>query len=345
MAQQTIKTCISEILERIVFPIVQTSRFLVSVYYLLLNRGFAREQKAILAGRFAYRRNLNRLGKSCVLLRRNIHRLEKGIVMRPRRNSFAEDYIRETIDVYQRAVLETEWCQEERKWCTDVLREYFALVQDTPTIAEARGLFKKVDCGYSSEGARRYTPYSFKELPKASVSFEDLDLLFKRRRSVRWFLQREVPHELIIKAVDSATFAPSACNRQPYTFYVSADRDRAFEMISCAGGTHGWRDGVSCTIAVVGDLSAYPFEKDRHLIYIDAALASMQLILALETLGLSSCAVNWPDIDKAEVQIKNILGLEDYQRPVMLIAVGYALEEGGIPFSQKKKSDLLVKWI
>jgi nitroreductase len=87
---------------------------------------------------------------------------------------------------------------------------------------------------------------------------------------------------------------------------------------------------------VVADLSAYPFEKDRHIIYIDSALASMQFILAVETQGLNSCAINWPDVERHEREMSERLGLEPYQRPVMLIAVGYADEKGLVPFSEKR---------
>lgn len=101
-------------------------------------------------------------------------------------------------------------------------------------------------------------------------------------------------------------------------------------------GTAGFSDNFQSLIVVVGDLSAYPMEKDRHIIYIDSALAVMQLQLALETLGLSSCTINWPDIERHERQMAELLHLEDYQRPTMVIAIGYAKPESLVPYSAKK---------
>ena len=95
-------------------------------------------------------------------------------------------------------------------------------------------------------------------------------------------------------------------------------------------------------MAVVGDLSAYPLERDRHLIYIDASLASMQLMLAAETLGLATCPINWPDIERAEQRIRDLLDLPPHERVIMLIAIGYGDPEGGVPYSQKKQSNVLV---
>jgi nitroreductase len=110
-------------------------------------------------------------------------------------------------------------------------------------------------------------------------------------------------------------------------------------------GTKGFADNVPCTIVVSGDLSYYPTERDRHLIYIDSALAGMQLMLALETLGLSSCPINWPDLEDKEIKISNLLNLPQTIRPTMLIAVGYGANEGKIPYSQKKSANQLINYI
>lgn len=69
----------------------------------------------------------------------------------------------------------------------------------------------------------------------------------------------------------------------------------------------------------------------------------MQLMLALETMGLSSCPINWPDIEICERKIARKLNLPKHLRPVMLISVGYGQESGKIPFSQKKSAKILIK--
>ena len=108
-------------------------------------------------------------------------------------------------------------------------------------------------------------------------------------------------------------------------------------------GTAGFSHNFQCIVVIVGDLSAYPYEKDRHIIYIDSALAAMQFQLALETLGLASCTINWPDIERHELQMAQELHLESFQRPTLLIAVGFAEEESMVAFSAKKTSQELTK--
>jgi nitroreductase len=191
--------------------------------------------------------------------------------------------------------------------------------------------------------AKESLPYQYQERTQANVTQEDLHNLFKQRRSVRWYEQKPVDIALLSQAINMASQAPSACNRQPFQFYTITDMDKASDIASIAMGTTGFSDNIPALIAVVGDLSAYPAERDRHVIYIDGGLASMQLMLAFETLGLSSCPINWPDIEICERKIAKKLNLATHLRPIMLISVGYGDAKGQIPFSQKKGASTLIK--
>jgi len=70
----------------------------------------------------------------------------------------------------------------------------------------------------------------------------------------------------------------------------------------------------------------------------------MTFMLALETLGLSSCPINWPDIEALEKRMEKALGLEGHQRPIMCMAVGYPDPEGMVAFSEKRNIDEIRKY-
>lgn len=321
------------------------SPFTSSLYYTLFSGSFRREQHAVLKGRLAYQQSLSEQASSSILLRRNIHRLEKGLIMQPRRSVFAEDYILETVVEFCHKVSMLDLA--ELKWAFAVLGEYFAIVGSKPLIDQAKQQFNAV----SGVAAARLeplslpasVPYTYEHLPTAGVGYDALLQLFKRRRSVRWFLPQPVEAALVQQAIEAASLAPSACNRQPYYFVHLDDPQTAAEVADFAMGTTGFSGNIPSLLVVVGDLSAYPEERDRHVIYIDAALASMQLMLALDTLGLASCPINWPDIESREQKMAKRLQLQPYQRPVMLIAYGYADPAGGIAYSQKKSAELLLQ--
>jgi len=333
------------IVQLTVVRIFASNGFLASLYFSLFSRRFHGEYLAVLRGRLKYYEDLKGGGRSSPQLRRNIHRLEKGLIMKPRRPVFAEGFILETVQAFDRARATPEYSAEELQWASDVLEEYFSVVSDTAVIKKARLAFAApgdTPAAPADGRQHRSRPYPRCNSPAPAVTFEDLHRLYVRRRSVRWYLQKPVPVELIYKAIEAAAQAPSACNRQAFRFIVATEPQWVSRIAECPGGAAGFAQQLPAIIVVVGDLSAYPFERDRHLIYIDASLANMQLMLAAETLGLSTCPINWPDVDSAEKRIRELLKLPAHERVIMLMAIGYGDPASGVPYSQKKQSDLLV---
>lgn len=320
---------------------MQRSARVSSFYYFLFSREFDLEHQAVLAGKRAVSTAADG-NKRTYILRRSVHRLEKGLVMQPRRKVFAEDYISTTVDEFVTLTRDGLLTTDESKWVVDVLNGYFSVVDLTPTIGAARQRFFGFVTANQDTSS---VPYAAKRKTPASVTYEEFDALTRRRSSVRWYQDRQVPDELIRQAIDTACNAPSACNRQPYSFHVSTSREVAVALAKCTGGTAGFADNVQRVIAVTGNLAAYVHERDRHIIYIDASLATMQLLLALETLGLSSCVINWPDVSLHERRIRELLKLAVHERVIMLVAVGYADPEGGVPYSQKNRSDWAMKLV
>lgn len=319
---------------------------MASLYYFLFSNQFNREHKAVLAGRISYQKSLREVGISSALLRRNTHRLEKGLIMKPRRAVFASAYIEETVVCFERCLKSGSINEQELHWAGDVLNSYFlAVTQDDSRVKRARIRYQRILDVHGSQvvGKGESVPYAQGSIKPSGVSFEQLNNLFIQRRSVRWFQQKEVDLALIQQAINAAALAPSACNRQPFKFYVVNDASKAPKIANLAMGTAGFSNNIPCLVAVVGDLGAYPSERDRHVIYIDGALAAMQLMLSFETLGLSSCPINWPDVESRERAMQAELGLKFHERTIMLIAVGYADPDGGIPFSQKKQHEQLMK--
>jgi len=324
-----------------VLPVFAVNGLLASFYYTFISRAFYREHLAVLRGRLAYQKSLSNTSQSSVLLRRNVHRLEKGLIMQPRKPVFATAYIGETVECYLTCLEHGKVAAGEMSWANDVIAEYFKVVSSSDQeVASHKARFEAAPSLLKTGQCK---PYPQRELPSAPMSFEDLHILFKRRRSVRWYSKQRVDSNLIERAVAAAAQAPSACNRQPYRFIYFDEPDQVKQVAGLAMGTSGFYQQLPSVFAVVGDLSCYPKERDRHVIYIDASLASMLLMLGLETQGVSTCPINWPDIEKRERKLEKKLGLNKHERVVMLIAAGYADPAGGVPYSQKKSADSLLR--
>lgn len=332
-------------LDQAVLNVCARTRWGSVLYYLLLSRAFDRELWAVAYGRMKYEEEQRLQLRSKTMVRRNIHRLEKGLIMRPRRSVFAVEYIEETVEGYAQqldgylndatAVVD----ENEIAWARDVLGAYFEVVGGHPRIDRAKARFQTLPLPTVGGEGRCFAPYTRNISEPSPVSYDDLLALAQRRRSVRWFLPTPVPGELLDKAVGVAALSPSACNRQPFRFVMFDQPEQVQKVAAIPFGTAGFAHNFPAVVAVVGQQRAFFSERDRHVIYIDASLATMSFILALETLGLSSCCINWPDIESQERRITAALGLEPDERVVMLVAVGYPDPEGMVPYSAKKTLD------
>lgn len=262
--------------------------------------------------------------------------------MQPRRNVFALDYITETVAAYRVALNNSDIELSELHWATDVLTEYFSVIDKShPVIGENYLIFSQLP----TLDLTSKKPFSYQQKIPHKVSYENFLALAKFRTSVRWFESKNVEIEKIEQAVDAALQAPSACNRQPFQFYSISNQPLLKKLANLPGGTAGFADNIPHLMAVVGDLSYYPLSRDRHVIYIDGSLASMQFMLALETLGLSSCPINWPELINQDKAVARLLNLPQYKRVVMFIAVGYPSNSGMIPYSDKKQAKDILKHV
>lgn len=303
------------------------------VYYTFSTK-FGREMKAVMAGRAAI---LPPEGPGYEYrLRRSIHRIEKGLISRPRRATFATSYIADTVVMLGTYLGRVENPNEDPLaiWANGVLTEYFSVNAPHPIVDKARQMFEPLalSCDPSIE---RSTPY-VRAVSPPPIAYSDFMELSHRRRSVRWYSSNPVPRELVDQAIEAAAQAPSACNRQPFVFKVFDDEELVQQIAHVPGGAAGFAHGFTGIIVLVGDLSAFGSERDRHLIYIDSSLAAMAFMLGAETLGFSTCALNWPDVPETERKLQRIMKLEPYERPVMLIAYGYPDPEGLVASSLKR---------
>ncbi|MFB4163893.1 nitroreductase family protein [Alteribacillus sp. JSM 102045] len=334
-------TFIKTNLNFMLIKIMAKSKFLSSVYY-LFSGGFKREHYSVLNGKLKHLQDIKNKDSNQYLLRRNIHRLEKGLLMRPTRKVFAVGYLEETVNCYK-ALIDSQKGSDfvnlgELKWASDVLTNFFEVAGSHEVIDKMEKVFSEIKHIDMEEDLinTKYVPYVRNLKAKPNVSYENLLELAKFRRSVRWFEPKSVPKNIVDKAIKLASLSPSACNRQPFKFKIFDDPNLLSKLSELPMGTKGYSDNIPTMVALVGDLSAYPFERDRHLIYIDSSLAAMSFILALETQGISSCIINWPDIESLEESIVDFLSLKDCERVIMLIGIGYPDETGKVAYSKKK---------
>ena len=156
----------------------------------------------------------------------------------------------------------------------------------------------------------------------------DIFEAIEKRHSVRAFEgNRLVSDEMIEMLLQAACKAPSAGNVQPWRFYVVKRDDIKAKLAAAALGQSLLAD-APVVIVVCADLdlhaSSYGTRGVELYAIQDCAAAVENILLGATALGLGSC---WVGAFR-EDQASEALGLTGGIRPLAMIPLGYAAQEG-----------------
>lgn len=152
--------------------------------------------------------------------------------------------------------------------------------------------------------------------------------LASKRQSVRKYLSTPVEPEKIVKCIEAARLAPSACNSQPWKAIVIED---ALLKEKVAQETHNsvikfnkFVHSAPVIIAMVMEkpnISASIGSKIKDIDYahIDLGIATEHICLKASELNLATCILGWFN----EQPIKKLLNIPMDKKIGLLIALGY----------------------
>lgn len=150
--------------------------------------------------------------------------------------------------------------------------------------------------------------------------------LVNKRQSDRKYAPKPVAREHILKCLEAARLAPSACNSQPWKFIVVDDRAKLAEMSEAAIGLgmNKFTVQVPVLVAVVQEnmnlsAKAGSIVKSKDYSMMDLGIAVEHFCLQAAELGLGTCIMGWFD----EKKVKKLLGVPRSRRVQLLIALGH----------------------
>ncbi|SHH59325.1 Nitroreductase [Clostridium collagenovorans DSM 3089] len=165
--------------------------------------------------------------------------------------------------------------------------------------------------------------------------------LVKLRESVRGYIDKKVEEEKILKCIEAARLAPSACNSQPWKFVVVNDKEILSEIknkiYDSVIGINKFVLTAPVIIAVVGEkrnlTSAIGSSiKKKDYTSMDVGIAVEHLCLQATELGLGTCIIGW---FKNE-EIKKALGIPKNRDIELIVSLGYNNNEN--PREKKRKN-------
>jgi coenzyme F420-0:L-glutamate ligase / coenzyme F420-1:gamma-L-glutamate ligase len=179
---------------------------------------------------------------------------------------------------------------------------------------------------------------------------------FRQRRSIRKFQSKPVSRDLVLAVLESASWAPSAHNSQPWRFVVvenSAVKLELAEKMAQAWAQDIARDGSTVDEAkrverrerfakapvlilaclTMDGLMKFPDQErqqtERYLAVESLGAGLQNLLLAAHSLGLGACWYCAPAFCKQTV--REVLKIPQDVEPSALIVLGYAAESPTAP--------------
>ncbi|MCB0117238.1 MAG: nitroreductase family protein, partial [Caldilineaceae bacterium] len=234
--------------------------------------------------------------------------------------------------------------------------------QSSPPVSEDGGNAQAV---HASDVATSLIPLNFQfyseaEMLDRAVAFH---MLMSKRRTVRHFSEEPVPQAVIEACLQSASTAPSGANMQPWHFVVVGDPEIkqririAAEIEERAFYDHRAPEEWLTAVRRLGTDSNKPFlEAAPYLIaifaqryHLDAneqqvkhyyvsesvGIATGMLIAACHNAGLATLTHTPSPMGF----LNKILERPDYERPFLLLVVGYPTKDAAVPDIRRKTLD------
>ncbi len=177
----------------------------------------------------------------------------------------------------------------------------------------------------------------------------------KKRRAVREFEDRSVPHDIIEKIITDSCQAPSAANERPWRFIIIHDRDlikRLSDESKANILSIIYKDPKSILARYKSHLENPEFNvfyntpcliiiagsKNHRTLRVDCALCASYIMFSAVTQGLGTC---WVDLggNIRDPDLLEEIGLPADHKIVAPVIIGYPTK---IPkMSEKRQPDIL----
>lgn len=166
-----------------------------------------------------------------------------------------------------------------------------------------------------------------------------MEAIFKRA-SVRAYASDRVTDEQVERLLRAAMAAPSACNQQPWEFYVVRDSQVLARLGASSPYTKPTAAAPCCIVACyLADSPRLPFVQQ------DLAAATQNILLEAVDLGLGCCWQGIAPVEERIEAVRQIVGAPRNVRPFCLISVGRPAEGACVPRGAERYNPARVHWL
>lgn len=165
--------------------------------------------------------------------------------------------------------------------------------------------------------------------------------LVKNRQSDRAYLDKPVENEKLMRCLEAARLAPSACNSQPWTLIVVDNKELKDKVAEATASTllplNHFTKQAPIHVVIVQETPKLVSRvggaiKDKEYPLIDIGITVEHFCLQAASEGLGTCILGWFN----EKKVKKLLNIPSNRRALLIITLGYPAK----PTREKKRKEL-----
>lgn len=177
------------------------------------------------------------------------------------------------------------------------------------------------------------------------MSFLDL---VNKRYSVRNYKMTPVPQEKVVRCIEAARLAPSACNSQPWKFIIVDNPELVNELAKAAFGGlldfNHFAFKAPVLVLIVSERQKISAKfgsivKRKNFSQMDIGIAAEHFCLQAAEEGLGTCILGWFN----EKKVKKILSIPKFKRVELVISLGFSVNDK-IPHKNRKSLDEILSY-
>ena len=171
-----------------------------------------------------------------------------------------------------------------------------------------------------------------------------VEYFISTKHSVRQYIKKPIPDDIMLNVMKMTAYAPSACNRQPCKIYWTSDMEKVGIISHLIPGNKGFEDEVPNWAFVSVDRRFFNGAEGLQG-YVNGGIYLAYFILCLHANAIGSCIFQIPIADKNVPVIKKLAGISDCEAIIAAVGFGYAADTLKFACAQRRPiSETLVKF-
>ena len=252
------------------------------------------------------------------------HIIEKGLSMPNRRLGFGSEVMKGLILKCSTYAARYGDGSDQFQYAIGIIREYDNLHKKShyPLSDSLQQDIDKILSAYDFPAAQQMEMSRETFFAQANASFEQFSM---SRHSTRHF-DGSVSAELLMKAMDLARHAPSACNKQIVKAYVVTNPTKTKEILDLQEGNRGFGHLIDKVVVITTRYCGCTRYSDRFYPFVDAGIYSMNLLYALHYYQVGAIPLVWLSTEERDKTLRRMIAAADDEMPCLVVGVGAVAE-------------------